>query len=276
MRTERVTAMTFVIVLAAACATVPTLLTGPQMPPEIRQGRSAFVLQPVESDVTDGEIVATVSALIASAPICVRTPALWLEGPARLSAFTVRFDLMARDWGAEATDDARRRMNALVEMGLLSAAPGDGPVIFAITPLGRSMMRGSFGAGRPPGFCGSSEQHLVRVVSTERGAFSCGSLRVHFVHSADQWPAWATSEAARRVVADAGLAPGQSGEGSVSLSRRWYAPETLPQNIPNGSLGSLCQMGRDRYRGDDFNLGGSSTEAEPLDRPEAPAEGPHP
>lgn len=253
--------------LGAACASAAPsgTATGAPAPRAVLIGRAAFVFEPIQGEIPADELRAAIAPMVARAAICMRFPGIWLDGEMRLSAFVVRYDLMQRDWGSEVSASARQRMDEFVEMGFLTAAPRGEAVAYTLTPLGRAMLRGGFGGGRPPSFCGASEHRLLEIVSTERGAFPCGSVRVRFSHVGDAWPSWAASEAARRYVAAAGASPGEASEGSVSLSRRWYARDILPARIVNGSLGSLCyDARRDLYRGDDF-IFIAARNGEPLD-----------
>lgn len=244
------------LLFLAACATgfQPQLASGPRMPREVREGRFDSAVQAVERDVSTEEIAAAINRMLARAPICMRMPGLWLDGEVRLGMFVVRYDLMERDWGGDIADGAWRRMSEFVEMGLLTARDG-GATTYTFTEFGRTLLTGSFDARDPPSFCGPAQRHIVAITGMEWGAFDCGTLRVSFTHSADAWPSWAASEAARRYVAQMMPAPAETAAGSVSLSRQWFAPQNREQSATNGGLRSLCyDASRQSIEGGDLNL----------------------
>ncbi len=241
------------LVLAAGCATAtaPAQATGPRAPRDIRQGYYDSAVQAVERDVSREEVAATISAMLANVPVCMRIPGLWLDGEMRHGAFVVRYDLMQRDWGGDVAAEAKRRMDEFVEMGFLDAQ-GEGETQYAVTALGQSLLRGSFETGNPPSFCGPAPRRLIEITDMEWGAFDCGTLRVRFTHDAESWPSWATSETARNYVVAAMPAPGETAAGSVSLLRQWFADENRAQADNNGGLRSLCYYAarRPSERGD--------------------------
>lgn len=240
---------------AAACA-VPQP-EGPRPPLEIVSGRASSAVQAVESTVARAEVEAAVSALIAAAPICTGWPTLWLDRSERSSEFRARYDLMARDWGAELTQASRERMNEFVSMGYLAerSATADGVVLYVLTPAGRAAMRGSPYVQERPSFCSPAERRLVEIVSMEWIESDCGNLRVRFSHTWDDWPVWASAERTRRRLEPTWGAPGAIAEGRVTLSRQWFRADDLPRDVVNGRLWSVCVDPRQqRAVGDDLEL----------------------
>ncbi len=250
-------AIVFAICLAAAAFAQDALRLAPR---EIRTGDAEMVIQRVEPDVAREEVVAAVSGLVESAPICMRWPGVWLDESRRRNIFIIRYDLMTRDWGAETTDVARARMQDFVDAGFLSARDrtdiGVGVVEYALTAEGASYMRGSPYTGEHPNFCAPSQRHLVEITAIEPSTTSCGSLRVTFTHEANEWPVWARTESLRERLRDIGRGPGSRAAGAVSLSRQWFSRQALPEGRTNGQLVSLCyDARRNRITGDDLQLG---------------------
>ena len=233
---------------------------GPRPPAEIRSGAAEMALQAVERDIPPEEIARSVQKLIEEAQVCMAWPALWLEDTGRRAQFLVRYDLMARDWGREVSAESAARMQELVDLGFLAlqARPGVGPgvVLYALSPAGQTAMRGSPYGGARPSFCGPSGRRVQEITNVEWGEFECGNLRVSFTHIADDWPAWAHTEAARARIAQTGTPPGQVLAGRVTLGRQWFRRENLPSNdFENGSLQSVCfDPARNRFAGSDLDL----------------------
>jgi hypothetical protein len=227
---------------ATACQipVAPQPLAGPRMPREVREGRLDVAVQTVERDVANAEVMAVLNAMTSREPICMRMPGLWLDSALRRGVFVVRYGLMARDWGAQTTELAQQRMAEFVEMGFLTVSLDGDRATYTIAERGRALMQGSFESGEPPAFCGPGGRRVVEITNMEWGAFDCGSLRVRFTHVADDWPAWATSPAARDRVAEAMLPPGVVGAGVVSLSRHWFARSNRAAAEANGALRSVC------------------------------------
>lgn len=234
--------------------------TGPtaRAPSEIRSGFAEMVIQRVEREISREEVAAAIQSLIANEPICTPFPAVWLESVTR-NTFVVRYDLMARDWGADAAASARARMDEFVASSALNerARPevGADAVEYTITAQGRSRMRGTIETGQRPAFCGGAERRLVEITSMEWGQYPCGSLRVRFTHVGDDWPSWARSEATRQRLAMDWPPVGETANGSVSFSRQWYRARDLPPGAVNGALRSVCyDAGRERVIGNDLDL----------------------
>src|SRR5262249_7220146 len=99
-------------------------------------------------------------------------------------------------------------------------------------------MIGSVQGGAPPKFCAPSQRRVVAVTGTERGQFSCGSLKVHFTFEAPDHPDWAHSDSSRARAAQALDPP--AGAGEVTLSRQWYGRNNVPLGFTNGWLQSAC------------------------------------
>lgn len=248
------------VVLVAGCAAAPApeAPVGPAPPREIRLGAQSAVQQ-VETSVTQAEVEAAIRDLVSSAPVCTSWPTLWLQETGNRFQFQARYDLMARDWGADVAAASRERMEEFVSMGFLSrdeGAPEDaGAVIYQITPAGRETLRGSpYGTVRPS-FCGPSERTLVSVTAMDWVQSDCGNLRVRFSHVANDWPSWARTDTTRRRLAEIWPANGEPAEGAVTLSRQWYSTAALPRGQRNGALHSVCfDPQRQRVIGDDLTL----------------------
>lgn len=214
----------------------------PRPPWEFRSGVADLVLQPVEQDVSPDEVTRTVRALLAQSQICVSWPSLWIEPGSIRRDYIVRFDLMARDWGAASAADGQQRMDEFVDMGFMTKQArsdiGAGVFEYTVTPQGVVAMNGTPGQGRTV-FCGRSERRLVEITRLEWGSFGCGNLRAHFTYTSDGWPAWATTDAARaRIAADVTPA-GAIMHGTVSLRRVWQRRASY-QPRDNGALQSAC------------------------------------
>lgn len=245
------------LVIVVACESLPTadpLLR--LMPYEVRSGLVESAIAPVEREITQEEIAASVSDLVARAPQCFPWPTLWLAPEDRRSNFVARFDLMARDWGEDLAAESERRMNEFVEMGFLTRRDrGRRVVEFTLTDAGRAYLQGSPYGVSHPSFCPPAGRRLVHITNVEWGGFDCGSIQVRFTHTADAWPDWARTENARARLASTWGPFGDELEGRVSLSRRWYRREDLPTGVRNGSLQSVCyDAARDTVVGDDLQM----------------------
>lgn len=230
--------------------------TTAHMPREIRLGAAAMVIQRVEDDVTREEVLATITPMIENAPVCMRWPALWMEQTRRTS-LVVRYDLMTRDWGADAATAARARMDEFVEMGFMQAEAGADPgtLTYVLTETGMQYLDGLIEPGRRPSFCAPSERRLVDITAMEWGQYPCGTLHVTFTHVIDDWPSWARTQSVRERLAASWPALGAPSEGSVSLSRQWFRRQDLPPGAQNGGLRSACyDARRQEVVGDDLSL----------------------
>lgn len=227
-----------------------------RMPREIQIGAVDMVIQRVEPDVTRTEVASAIGSMIANAPVCLRWPTVWIE-PVRRNAFTVRYDLMTRDWGAPASNAAEARMQEFVEMGFLQKQLGANPqvVTYVLTEAGVAHLSGLIEPGRRPSFCGPAERRLVAISAMEWGQYPCGTLHVRFTHDGDAWPSWVRSEATRARWTQAWPAANTPVEGSASLSRQWFRRQDLPAGAENGGLRSACyDARRGQVVGDDLNL----------------------
>jgi hypothetical protein len=226
------------------------------MPREIRTGYVESAISPVEREIAQEELAEAVGRLVSEAPQCFAWPTLWLDQQDRRSSYVARFDLMARDWGADLAAESERRMNEFVEMGLLARrerAPG--VVEFTLTPEGRSSLKGSPYGASHPSFCPPAGRRLVQITNVEWGSFSCGNVQVSFTHGMDAWPEWARTQYARERLESTWGPLGSRLEGRVSLSRRWYRRESVPSGVRNGSLQSVCyDAAREQVVGDDLQM----------------------
>lgn len=225
--------------LLAACESLPPPDPMLQlMPREIRLGQVEAAVQTVEREVSAAEVQAAINRLIEAQQLCMPAPGLWLAGEARAGSFTVRYDLMERDWGASNAAQARDRMEEFVAMGFLTPGGSRSETTYSLTELGRSLLKGTFGGRAPPSFCGVSGRRVVEIVDMQWGAYDCGSLHVTFRHGAEDWPDWALSELARARVAQSFGDPALFGDGAVSLNRYWVLQ--APPGETNGALRSMC------------------------------------
>ena len=248
--------------LDAQLPTEPVLPADPifaRMPREIRTGAADMVIERVDRNISREEVSHAVQALVQDAPICFPWPGLWLDASDRRSVYFARFDLMARDWGAEVAAESRRRMQEFVDLGFLAARDrpdlGPGAVEYSLTPTGAQFLHGSPYGGERPSFCGPAQRRVVEITSMQFGDFNCGSLHVGFTHVADDWPTWARSEAARARISATLPRPGVQATGSVSLSRQWFRRGALPPGTENGALHSICYDNtHQRVVGDDLEL----------------------
>lgn len=230
---------------------------GARMPRALRTGAVDMAVQRVEPEVRREEVLAAVQAQLDRETMCFPWPSIWLAAEERRRVFVVRFDLMQRDWGAEFADGARARMQEFVDMGLLTAREradiGAGVIEFRLTSDGDRALRGSIATGRLS-FCLPPQRRAVEITSMEFGAFACGTVQVRFTHVADDWPSWARTNASQARIAGTWAPPGATAEGSVSMSRQWFA-ETPPDGRENGQLRSLCYDEDAReVRGEDMEL----------------------
>lgn len=270
MRLAAVAALALTVASCATPVVAPRPVAEPRvegpdrshlMPRQIRAGTADMIIARVESEVSPDEVATAVQALVRAAPVCIPWPSVWLQGNEWRTLFLVRYDLMGRDWGAEVTNNYRRRMQEFVDLGFLSVRErpdiGSGVIEYTLTRDGDRYLRGSPYAGsQRPAFCPPAERSLVEITQMEWGQFPCGTLRVRFTHVADAWPAWAQTTSARDRV-DAAYAPlGMQREGVVSLSRQWFGRGQLPADmVANGDLRSLCyDASRENIIGTDLNL----------------------
>lgn len=230
------------------------------MPREVRLGAADMVIQRVEPTIAREEVAGAVQAMLTTAPICLPWPGVWLEAPsARRTVYVVRYDLMTRDWGSDVAEAARARMEEFVALGFMTREDltdrGVDIVQYTLTFQGREHLRGSPYGGDRPTFCGPAERRLVEITDMQFGNYPCGSLRVNFTHTADDWPSWARSERTRSRLAESWPQPGAQVPGTVTLSRQWFRENQVPAGVRNGALKSACYDGsRQRIIGDDLNL----------------------
>ncbi len=249
-----------VVMAAGACASLLPTPNPFRAPRDIRSGAAEMVIERVEQGVSREEVTEIVQNMVARETICLAWPTLWIEGDDQRDVFLVRFDRMARDWGAEVTAASTQRMQEFVDLGFLNRRErgdiGAGAVEFTLTNEGRRFMRGSPYGGERPAFCAPGQRRLVEIASLEWGAFACGSLRVRFTHVADAWPAWARTEGARAHIAESWAPIGVVADGTVSVSRQWFSRTQIPAGMArNGELRSLCyDPVRERITGDDLDL----------------------
>ncbi|MGE0743141.1 MAG: hypothetical protein AB7O98_17535 [Hyphomonadaceae bacterium] len=228
-----------------------------RIPREIRAGAADMVIERVAPNVSPAEVATAVQRMVADAPLCFAWPGVWLDGSERRrSVFLVRYDLMRRDWGAEAANTSAARMQEFVDMGYLVAREmGDGAVQYALTNEGFARLQGSPYGGERPSFCAPSQRRVVEVTNIEPGQFTCGSLRVRFTHVADDWPSWARTPSLRERAAQAWAPIGHVESGTVTLGRQWFRQGQTPPGRVNGELRSLCyDATRQRVTGDDLTL----------------------
>lgn len=228
-------------------------------PREIRSGSADTVVAPVERDVPQIEVAAAIRQILDQSPICLPWPAIWLNEAAVRSAYVMRADLMARDWGEQVASDGEQRMDEFVDMGFLSKRERAdiGPRVheYALTQLGRQYLHGSPYGGERPIFCAPSQRRLIEITRIEFGQFPCGSLRAYFTYAPQNWPSWAATDAARTRIQDDIGPIGAVSAGSVSLGRQWFSQTALPSGFTNGSLQSVCYDAQSqRVTGNDLDL----------------------
>jgi hypothetical protein len=228
-------------------------------PREIRSGAANTVVAPVERNVSREEVTVAVRAILDQSQICISWPGVWLNEAPNHATYLVRADLMARDWGESVAREGEQRMDEFVDMGFLTKRerPEVGARVheYALTPLGRQYLQGSPYGGDRPVFCAPSQRRLIELTNIEFGQFPCGSVRATFTYSAQDWPTWARSDAARTRIAD-DLGPiGAVETGAVSLGRQWFRQDALPAGVTNGSLQSICYNAQaQRVIGNDLDL----------------------
>lgn len=228
-------------------------------PFEVRSGQADSAVAPVERNVSREEVAAAVRPILERSPICISWPAVWLNEGSSRSAYVLRADLMARDWGEDVAREGERRMDEFVDMGFMTKRErpdvGARAHEYALTPLGRQRLQGSpLGGGRPV-FCAPSQRRLIEVTRIEFGRFPCGTLRAYFTYAAQDWPEWARTDAARARIADDIGTIGAVENGAVSLGRQWFSQRALPQGVTNGSLQSTCYNAQyQRVADDDLDL----------------------
>lgn len=250
----------FFTVTLGACAGVelPTSDEFVRMPLAVRTGAADTVIERVESAVDRVEVAEAVQRLVTDAPLCFPWPGLWLDASTRRNVYYARYDLMSRDWGDEVTNGSRQRMQEFVDMGFLTAVDrpdrSPGVVEYTLTPDGDRFLRGSPYGGARPQFCPNAQRRVVEVTDMQWGQYQCGSLRVRFIHVADDYPTWARTEGARQRVDSTWAPVGQPLQGQVTLSRYWYRTNLLPTGETNGSLKSLCLDAAQNVIGDDLDL----------------------
>lgn len=215
--TRCVLAGSLAAIVASIGATAWSQRIGGTMPRQIRMGATDMVIQRVEPEIVAEEVRGAVQAQLDRELMCFRWPSIWLADNERRRVYTVRYDLMERDWGADVADDARNRMQEFVGMGLLtvrdvSDAFGPGTLEYRLTREGGEYLQGSPSAGRLS-FCAPSGRRVVDIVETEFGTFACGTLNVRFTHTSEAWPDWARTPASQARVAEQWGAPGVVGEG---------------------------------------------------------------
>lgn len=238
----------------------PPADTGPRMPREIRTGAADMAIGRVEAAVSRDEVLQAVQTMVAAAPVCFSWPGVWLDPPNnRRNIYIVRYDLMARDWGADVAAANRVRMQELVDTGFLVGRDrpdlGEGVVEYTATSEGVEYLRGSPWGGERPSFCAPSQRRVAEITALEWGQFPCGNLRVRFTHVADAWPVWARTEGARERLASTYGDIGAVADGYVTLGRQWFRQGQLPSGRVNGELRSLCYDGATRQvTGDDLDL----------------------
>lgn len=264
----RLVCAALVTATVAACAlgdiSLPTLQRqSARMPREVRMGAADMAIAPVGEEVSREEVATAVRTMVAQAPMCFPWPGLWLDASERRSVYVARYDLMARDWGSTAAANGRQRMQEFVDLGFLTASDrpdlGPGVVEYNLTEAGSSYLRGSPYGGDRPTFCAPSERRLVEITNMEWGEYDCGSLHVTFAHSADDWPAWARTEASRARIASTWGPVGAVAPGTVTLSRQWFRRSDLPRGRANGELRSVCYDATlQRIVGDDLELAPAS------------------
>jgi len=228
-------------------------------PREIRSGAANTVVAPVERNVSREEVAVAVRAILDQSQICMPWPGVWLNEAANRATYLVRADLMARDWGEDVAREGEQRMDEFVDMGFLTKRerPEIGARVheYALTQVGRQYLQGSPYGGDRPIFCAPSQRRLIELTNVEFGQFPCGSVRASFTYSAQDWPTWARTDAARARIAD-DLGPiGAVENGAVSLGRQWFRQDALPDGVINGSLQSICYNAQaQRVTGNDLDL----------------------
>ena len=261
MLLTRAIALTLAMLALTACEMAQSAANQEFMriPRPVRTGAAESAIERVELNVSREEIFAAVQAQMSRETLCFNWPGLWLQESPIRNIYYVRYDLMARDWGADVAASSRARMQEFVELGFLTRRDrpdmGTGVIEYTLTPQGDSYLQGSPYGGARPSFCAPAERRVVAITDVQHGQFACGSLQVRFTHVADAWPSWARTENARARIAQAWTPLGQEGAGTVSMSRQWFRPGQIPAGVINGQLRSLCYDPDDReVYGEDMEL----------------------
>ncbi len=264
MLLTRAIPLALAMLLLAACEMAQSAANQEFMriPRPVRTGAAESAIERVEPDVSREEIFAAVQAQMSRETLCFSWPGLWLQESAIRNIYYVRYDLMARDWGAEVAASSRARMQEFVELGYLSRRErpdmGADVIEYGLTPQGAAYLHGSPYVGARPSFCAPAERRVVAITDVQHGQFACGSMQVRFTHVADAWPDWARTDNARARVAQTWTPLGQEGGGTVSMSRQWFRPGQIPNGVINGQLRSLCYDAADReIYGEDMELAGA-------------------
>jgi hypothetical protein len=209
--------------LCAACASQHRLPPG------------AFTVTAVERRVDQEELRQAVEQELARATICIPIPnAHWGWQEELLVQFGPT-EFRGRPIGS----DVEQKLDDFVDMGLWVkvARPdfGERTYQYQLTQNGEMHYQGhryrpyEFGSA----FCLPAERRLLEIVRTEdtRGG---GSTRVHFTHTADNWPWWLPTDELRRRFGALLPPVGAVSNGSLSLSRiREYGNR-------HGRLASFC------------------------------------
>lgn len=261
MRLARFIPLAVAALTLAACSLAQSQanLDFMRIPRQVRTGASESAIERVETNVSREEVFASVQAQLARETMCFPWPGVWLDESPMRNVYYVRYDLMARDWGGEVVAASSARMREFVELGFLTSRErpdiGPGVVEYTLTQQGGAYLQGSPYGGVRPSFCGPAERQVVEITDMQFGQFECGSLQVRFTHVADAWPSWARTENARARIAQNWAPLGQTGEGAVSMSRRWYRPNQTPTGEINGQMRSLCyDDDNGEVRGEDMEL----------------------
>jgi hypothetical protein len=200
------------------------------------------IIAAVERNVAKSDIEDAVDRIVANEPVCMRIPfAHWLAVRGRPNS--VRFDVDT--WLERKIDpDVEEQLDAFVEMGFLSKKPlPDHDARWAEydwTPEGRKVYSGM--AGFPRGsFCPPAERRLVEIVSIKHDKRrNPTALRVHFSHTADDYPHWMRTDAVRKRYASRIPPPGIS-YSTVYLYRIWINGKHPEKNAPrSGMLDQHC------------------------------------
>ena len=186
-----VRAIVRILACLAVAATAACAMTSPaqqaefdRTPREVRSGGADTAVAPVERDISREEVAAAIRSILNQSPICMSWPGVWLNEASSRSAYVMRADLMARDWGEDVAREGEQRMDEFVDMGFLTKRerPEIGARVheYALTALGRQYLQGSPYGGDRPTFCAPSQRHLIEVTRIEFGQYPCGTLRAYF------------------------------------------------------------------------------------------------
>lgn len=254
------------LTLVASCAAMdaPEDPSVARMPFEVRAGQADMMIMAVEQGVSRAEVAGAVQALADDATLCMSWPGLWIDALERRTSYTARYDLMSRDWGESVAANSRRRMQEFVDLGFITQRDrpdiGVGVTEYTLTTEGTATLQGSIEVGGRLAFCPETPRRVIEIVDMQWGAFECGSLAVRFTHTADDWPAWAQTEAARARIVQTWAANGDAASGTVTLGRQWFSRRAAPAGLrQNGGLTSACyDPERGRVMGTDLNLAAGS------------------